>query len=46
MEFDDALDFRLIGRKVRDYRKMRGMTQEKLAEAAAVSVPYVSHIER
>lgn len=46
MEFDDALDFRLIGKKVRDYRKMRGMSQEKLAEAASLSVPYISHIER
>lgn len=46
MGFDDALDFRLIGKKVRNYRKMRGMSQEKLAEAASVSVPYVSHIER
>lgn len=46
MEYDDELDFRLIGRRVRDFRLDRGLTQEKLAEAAELSVPYVSHIER
>lgn len=46
MEYDDGLDFKLIGRRVRDFRQMRGLTQEKLAEAAELSVPYVSHIER
>ena len=45
-EYDDGLDFKLIGRRVRDFRQMRGLTQEKLAEAAELSVPYVSHIER
>ena len=46
MEYDDKLDFQLIGRRVRDFRMDRGLTQEKLAEAAELSVPYVSHIER
>lgn len=46
MEYDDGLDFKLIGRRVRDFRQMRGLTQEKLAEVAELSVPYVSHIER
>lgn len=46
MEYDDELDFRLIGRRVRDFRMERGLTQEGLAEAAGLSVPYVSHIER
>lgn len=45
MEYDDELDFRLIGRRVRDFRRMHGMTQENLAEKADLSVPYVSHIE-
>ena len=35
-----------IGRRVRKRREERRLTQEALAEAAGVSVPYVSHIER
>lgn len=46
MKYEDKLDFQLIGRRVRDFRQIRGLTQEKLAEAAELSVPYVSHIER
>lgn len=46
MEYDDKLDFQLIGRRVHDFRMDRGLTQEKLAEASELSVPYVSHIER
>lgn len=46
MEYDDKLDFRLIGRRVRDFRMDRGLTQEGLAEGAELSVPYVSNIER
>lgn len=46
MEYEDKLDFQLIGRRVRDFRQMRGLTQEKLAEEVELSVPYVSHIER
>lgn len=40
------LDLQLFGRRVRDYRKMQGLTQEKLAEAAELSVPYISRIEK
>ena len=46
MEYDNGLDFKLIGSRVRDFRLDHGLTQEKLAEAAGLSVPYVSHIER
>lgn len=46
MKYDDKLDFQLIGRRVRDFRMERGLTQEKLAEEADLSIPYVSHIER
>ena len=41
MEYDDKLDFQLIGRRVHDFRMDRGLTQEGLAEAAELSVPYV-----
>lgn len=40
------LDLQLFGRRVRDYRKMQGLTQEKLAEVAELSVPYISRIEK
>ena len=40
MEYDP--DFREIGRRVRRLRKEHSLTQE----AAGISVPYVSHIER
>ncbi len=46
MEYDDELDFRLIGRRVRDFRRMHGMTQENLVEKAGLSVLHVSHIDR
>ena len=46
MEHDFTPNFGEIGRRVRKLREERHLTQEALAEAAGVSVPYVSHIER
>ena len=46
MEHDFTPNFSEIGRRVRKFREERCLTQEALAEAAGVSVPYVSHIER
>ena len=40
------LDDHQIGGRVREIRIKNGMTQEQLAEAANLSVPYISHIER
>ena len=40
------LDYHQIGGRVREIRIKNGMTQEQLAEAANLSVPYISHIER
>lgn len=40
------MDYQTLGRQVRALRLQRGMTQEQLAEAAELSVPYISHIER
>jgi len=37
--------FRILGLKIAYYRKMRGMTQEQLAEAIGRSVSFVSQIE-
>ena len=46
MAYDFTPNFGEIGRRVRKLREERHLTQEALAEAAGVSVPYVSHIER
>ena len=35
-----------FGKKLRDLRKQRGITQEQLAEAASISVDFLSLIER
>ncbi len=37
--------FRELGLKIAYYRKLRGMTQEQLAEAAGVSPVFISHVE-
>lgn len=36
----------LLGRRLRDLRKKRGLTLERLAEAASVDVKYLGNIER
>ena len=46
MEYDFTPNFGEIGRRVRKFREERCLTQEALAEAAGVSMPYVGHIER
>ena len=35
-----------IGKRVRSQRKLHGLTQEKLAEKAGISLAFVRHIER
>ena len=40
------MDNHQIGGRIRTIRLKNGMTQEQLAEAANLSVPYISHIER
>jgi transcriptional regulator with XRE-family HTH domain len=39
-------DLRLLGERVREHRRSRGLTQEALAESLDLSVAYVSLIER
>lgn len=39
------IDYKGIGIRIRDMRKMKKMTQEQLAEAAGVGVTHISHIE-
>lgn len=40
------VDFKLIGYRIQQARRERGMTQEQLAERIGVSVGYISQIER
>lgn len=40
------LDYTALGRRVRELRRDRGMTQEALAELAGISISFVGHIER
>lgn len=40
-----ALNYGLIGHRVRTLRKMQKMSQAALAEHTGLSVPYISHIE-
>lgn len=40
------MDYRDMGRKVRDLRKARGLTQDKLAELLGISASFLGHIER
>ena len=41
-----ALDYTIIGERIRNARIQKKITQEKLAEELDVSVPFVSRIER
>ena len=42
----DKPDYQKIGQRIRMLRMKSGLTQEQLAEASDLSVPYLSHIER
>lgn len=39
------LDYKLIGKRIKELRKEKGYTQEVLAEIAELSVDHISHIE-
>lgn len=40
-----AVDFSIIGIRIKDSRKKKGLTQEQLAEKMGVSIAYLSKIE-
>ena len=40
------MDYIALGKEIRELRRKRNLTQEKLAELADLSVPYISHLER
>lgn len=39
------MDYRRLGQRIRAARLRLGLTQERLAEAAGISVPHLSNIE-
>ena len=41
-----TLDYKLLGKRIRQSRKKRKMTQEQLAEKANRSPAFIGHIER
>ena len=41
-----AIDYIVIGQRIREIRKSKKMTQEKLAEYSELEPSYISHIER
>lgn len=40
------IDYKLIGSRIKDARRSRGLTQDTLAEKLDVTVGYVSQVER
>ena len=40
-----AEQYRQIGLKIAYYRKLRGLTQEKLAEQVGLTPAYIGHLE-
>lgn len=40
------LDYKIIGRRIKEYRKINKMTQAELAEKVEVEPTTISHIER
>lgn len=40
------IDYKAVGKKIRDQRRDKKITQEQLAEICNVSASYIGHIER
>lgn len=45
MKADHREKYRQIGLKIAYYRKLRGLTQEELAERVGVTPAYIGHLE-
>ena len=39
------INFKLIGRRIKEFRFMKHISQAELAERIDMSVPYISHVE-
>lgn len=40
------IDYKIIGERIKEARRKKGWSQEKLSEEIDVAVPYISRIER
>ena len=40
------MDYKKIGKRIRNLRQQQGYTQEALAEEVDLSAPFISHVER
>ena len=40
-----AEEYKIIGQAIQKYRKLKGMTQEQLADEASISISYLTKIE-
>lgn len=45
MKYEFEMEYKQIGLKIAYYRKLRGLTQERLAEKLEVSTAYIGAIE-
>lgn len=43
---DNSIDYAALGRRVREARRARRLSQEKLGELCGISTAHVGHIER
>ena len=44
--YDMTIDYKDLGRRVRETRRQLSMTQEKLADQVGISASFLGHIER
>lgn len=40
-----TINYQMLGKRIKDRRKELGLSQERLAELAELSIPHMSHIE-
>ena len=46
VEMEVEIDFKVIGQRIKEARKLKGLSQDKLSEEIDVSPAYISRIER
>ena len=40
------IDYKVIGQRIKEARRKKGWSQERLSEEIDVAVPYISRVER
>ena len=46
VKWGEFMDYKLMGQRIREHRKKKGLTQEQLAELIDISPSFMGHIER